>query len=379
MPGPMTYMGLLNARAFAENDVETDFFVRANKHFKEADDTKKDLVGFYGLPVHQNFNVHCISDTKSWQRNVYKAATEKIIAYYERGDDIIVATRDYGALAMLLKLKKKYPKLKILYESHNFFININHLDKRAFSLSRMRTRWVERHQLFKADGLICLTEHQRALYQHWFPQLPTIALPLGCLDFPEHPAPEQRRLKRRIAYIGHLYDYKGLELFFKLAQHLQSARIGLHVYGGHEAEVLSLQNRAEREGLGDTLYFKPFIEPKVLHEILQNEISIGLAPLQDTFYNRYLTCPVKVLDFLAHGLPIIASELPSVRDLLRETGHYCDSRNAAEFAEQAIKLLDDADAYEKASRMSYRRAGELHWRHRAKQLIEFVKSLGVPA
>ena len=368
--GPMTYMGLLNARAFAENDVVTDFFVCADAQHDPAD-TEQELSEFYGLQQHKNLTVHCINESKGSQRRVYKAAVAAIIAYCAKGE-VLAVTREYGALTELLKLKKKCPGLKVLYETHNFFINLKHLDRRLFSLSRIRTQWVERNILPKADGLICLTEHQRALYQHWFPQLPAIALPLGCLDFPKYPEPEQRRLKRRIAYIGHLYSYKGLELFFELAKQLKPANIELHIFGGYEAEVITLRQRAEQEGLANVLFFKSFVEPKILHDILADEISIGLVPLQDTFYNRYLTCPVKVLDFAAHGLPIISSDLPSVRDILRDSGIYCDSQDAAEFAARAILLLDDADAYLRASQASYNRCRELLWRLRAQRILKFA-------
>lgn len=372
--GPMTYMGLLNGRAFADNEIATDFFVRAERNYDPAR-TEHDLLAFYGLEPHPFFTVHAVPETRAWLRSVYQAAIAKIVAYHEQGDDILTATRDYGALTMLLSLKKKYPRIKVLYESHNFFINLKHLDKRPWSLSRLRTRWVERHELFKADGLICLTEHQRALYQHWFPELPTIALSLGCLSFADQPLPERRRLQRRVAYIGHLYDYKGLELFFELAALLKPAQVELRVIGGHAHEVTALQQRADEAGLGETLRFQAFVEPKMLHEILGHDISIGLAPLQDTFYNRYLTCPVKVLDFLAHGLPIVASELPSIREVLQGTGHYCDCRNAAEFADRIIKLLDHADAYQQASLFSDQRAQVLQWRSRARRILDFAATL----
>ncbi len=285
-------------------------------------------------------------------------------------------TRELGALGLLVKLRKKFPKLKVIYETHDYYLSIRHLDKKRCSLSRIRRQWsAERILIPKADGLICLTEHQRALYQQWFPKLAIIALSLGCLGFPRQPLLEQRRLKRRLVYIGHLHSYKGLELIFELAGLLKTENIELHSFGGNEAQVLSLQERAGKEGLAGFLHFRPFIEPKVLHEILDNDISIGLVPLQDTFYSRYLTCPVKALDFIAHGLPAIASEIPSVREVLRETGFYCDSKNVTEFADKAIALLDDTESYLLATKASYSRSRELQWRLRARRILDFFEGV----
>jgi len=368
----MTYMGLLNARAFADNGVETDFFVSTDKSY-DVSKGEHDLRDFYGLPGRSGFTVHFVPENRKWRREVYQAAKARIIACYERGEELIVATREYGALAMLLALKKRHPNLKVLYESHNFFISLRHFDTRGLSL--FRQRWVERHQLPKADGLICLTEHQRALYQHWFPRLATVALPLGCLSFSKHSNLEHRRRQRCVAYIGHLYDFKGLELFFQLAPYLRDARVQLRIFGGYPEQVERLRQRVMEENCHDVLIFKSFVEPNVLHSILDNEISIGLAPLQDTFYNRYLTCPVKVLDFMAHGLPIVASELPSIRDVARDAGFYCGSRKIAEFAEKIVALLDDGEAYEQASQAAYRRADELQWQNRARHILEFSETI----
>ncbi|MGZ8135696.1 MAG: glycosyltransferase [Methylococcaceae bacterium] len=370
-PGPIGYMGLLNALAFAENDCATDFFVRAG----DASDTEVDLRQFYGLHSHQQLNIQRIPDSPRGKRSVYFAAVEKISEYFASGDEVLALTRELGALVLLLKLKKKYPQLKVLHETHDYYLTTRHLGQKKFSISSIRRQWVEKRLIAKVDGLICLTEHQRALYQQWFPAIPMMALSLGCLGFLRQPDLNRRRLKRSIVYIGNLSNYKGIELTLELAEYLKSANIKLYSFGGNEDEVLSLQSRANQQGLKDVLYFKSFVNPKDLHEVLDTEISIGLVPLQDTFYNRYLTCPVKALDYTAHGLPVIASELPSIREVLRETGFYCNSRNVSEFADHAIRLLDSEDAYLSASQASYARSRELQWRFRAQSILNFAATL----
>jgi glycosyltransferase involved in cell wall biosynthesis len=370
-PGPIVYMGLLNALAFAENDVKTDFFVGAGS----ASDTLKDFVGFYGLQPNPHLIVHRIIDQGARRRSVYTAALNKISEYSAEGDDVLALTRELGALWLLIKLKKRFPRLKVLYEAHDYYLTTKHLELKRFSFSAFRRKWSERILIPKTDGLICLTEHQRALFQQWFPNMAIIALPLGCLDVLEKPMFEQRRLLRRVAYIGHLHGYKGLELIFQLASHLKSANIELHCFGGHAAQVVTLRKRAELEGLASVLHFEPFIEPKTLHQLLDNDMSLGLVPLQDTFYSRYLTCPVKALDFMAHGLPVIASDLPSTREVLRETACYCDSQSEAEFANKIIGLLDNTEAYQAASLAGYARSKELRWAQRAQRILAFAGKL----
>ncbi|MEQ1527738.1 MAG: glycosyltransferase [Methylococcales bacterium] len=367
-PGPIVYMGLLNALAFAENNVHTDFFVGAGP----GSDTESDIKQFYGLASHPKLTVQRIAETGRGRRKVYSAAMAKISSYCEQGLEVLALTRELGCLTLLVKLKKKYPKLKVLHEAHDYYLSTRHLPEKNFSISSLRRQWTEKNLLPKIDGLICLTEHQRALYQQWLPQLPTVALSLGCVAFARQPQLEQRRLRRRIAYIGLLHGYKGVELIFSLAKQLKPQAIELYSYGGSADDAAVLQQRADQEGLAGALFFKAFIDPKSLHHILDNEISLGLVPLQDTFYNRYLTCPVKALDFMAHGLPVLASELPSIREVLRETGFYCDSQNAADFAAGAIALLADAQAYQAATAASYARSTALQWRVRGQKILDFA-------
>lgn len=363
-PGPIVYMGLLNAMAFSLHDIETDYFVGAGSE----SNTEKDLKQFYGIDPMPFLHIHRIKESDSGRREVYKQAILKIKQYLTDGDEVIALTRELGALSDLLKVKKKNSKLQVIYEAHDYYLNRAHLPKQGFSA--IRRQWAERLLIPKVDALICLTEHQRALYQQQFTKLPVIALPLGCLDFPKQDI-EQRRLKRNVAYIGHLHTYKGSDLIFDIADILKSKNTKLSCYGGNKVQVEAFRLKAEQKGLADVLRFEPFMSPSDLHDILKDEVSIGLVPLQDTFYSRYLTCPVKALDFLSHGLPVIASEIPSTREVLRNAGHYCFSKEAVQFSKVIDELLESNLIYQASSAKSYQRRVQLQWYSRAEKILQF--------
>lgn len=361
-PGPIVYMGLLNAMAFAEQQIATDYFVR----YGEESDTEQDLQGFYGVEASPFLRIHRVKESRSNSRDVYQQAIVQIKSYLEQGDEVLVLTREIGVLPKLLRLKKQYAALRVIYETHDYYLTRAHLPKQNFSA--WRRQWSEKWLIPKTDALICLTEHQRALYQQQLTRLPMMTLPLGCLKFPEQDA-ESRRLKRNVAYIGHLHVYKGSELIFDIAQWLKAKNITLSCYGGHDKQVGDLRQRAQQLGLAEVLKFAPFVSPVELHRILEHEVSIGLVPLQDTFYSRYLTCPVKALDFLSHGLPIVASDLPSIREILQNSGRLCSSSDAEQFAEAIETLLENQAVYQSYSQLSYQRSELLQWRLRAEKVL----------
>ena len=367
-PGPIVYMGLLNALSFAENAVATDYFVTENVATGgRPATTDDDLRDFYGVAPNPSLHIHRVAPAGR-TRGVYDAALTHIANLLEGGTPTLVCTRELGCLAALLRLKKRFARLRVLYEAHDYYLNIRHLPRRGWSARRRQL--AEQLLLPRVDGLICLTEHQRALYQQSLPGQHLLALPLGSTTRTA-PATHAARLARRtVAYIGHLHGYKGLEELFALAAHLGDHAVSLRCIGGNPAQITALQARAGAAGLQDTLSFTGFVSPFELHAILSSEISIGIAPLQDTFYNRYLTCPVKVLDFIGHGLPVVASDLPSTRALLGDAGSYCRAADIQAFGRRILALLDTTDRYIEAAQASAAQAVALDWRQRARRIID---------
>ncbi|HEB26634.1 MAG TPA: glycosyltransferase family 1 protein [Porticoccus sp.] len=368
-PGPIAYMGLLNALSFAWNGINTDFFVNG----PEGTDLNADLTQFYGLEPHPQLAIHLSPKSKSGQRPVYQAGLKAIKSYCEQDEPVLVMTREVGILAELIRLKRRYPQLTVLHEVHDYYGSVKHLPSRG--LSDYRRMIAERLSFGGLDGLICLTEYQRALYQQWLPELPMTVQPLGSAK-PDHKlngSSEQRRQQRRIAYIGHLISFKGLALILELAQQLRDQDIEIVCYGGHQGQVDELTAKANSEGLASVLKFVTFLSPRELNEVLATQISIGLVPLQNTYYSRYLTCPVKALDFMANGLPVVGSDLPSVKDVLDNSGVIIASDDATAYAKAVTAILDDEQRYQRLSQQSLDRAEMLSWKNRAKAILDFSK------
>jgi glycosyltransferase involved in cell wall biosynthesis len=366
-PGPIVYMGLLNAFAFAWNGVATTLFVEAGPD----SDTDTDLRDFYGLEAHELLQIRRIAPRAGRRRAVYGAALEHIEGLCNRGERTLICTRELGCLPALFALRRRFPSLlRVLHECHDYYFGTRHLLER--DLAARRRQWSERLLLPQIDGLICLTEYQRALYQQHLPQRPAIALPLGTLPQPIDAARiERRRRARSVAYIGHMHDYKGLDALFALAFELRKHGITLHAFGGGAAQNESLRERARDAGIDATLLLTSFLPPRELHARLASTVSIGLVPLQDTYYNRYLTCPVKALDFISHGLPVIGTDLPSVRAILGDAGCYTDFESRTT-ANMIAELLDDTQAYAARSQRSKERAETLTWPQRAAALCRFA-------
>jgi hypothetical protein len=124
-PGPIVYMGLLNALAFAQLEIATDYFVG----YGDESDTEQDFLQFYGLEPSPFLTIHRIEESASVKRNVYKQAILKIDEYLKKGDQVIALTRELGALSKLLKIKNASVGLQVIYESHDYYLTRSHLPK----------------------------------------------------------------------------------------------------------------------------------------------------------------------------------------------------------------------------------------------------------
>jgi glycosyltransferase involved in cell wall biosynthesis len=65
------------------------------------------------------------------------------------------------------------------------------------------------------------------------------------------------------------------------------------------------------------------------------------------------------VEALASGIPVIAADLPGVREALAGAATYLPDRNDVDAWEEAIRSLDDADAYEAAAARALARSAEL--------------------
>jgi glycosyltransferase involved in cell wall biosynthesis len=373
-PGPIMNVGVHNAHALAELGHETYFCIGQG----EASDTDKDLKEIYDLTPLPHLHIHRITRKKigktTLSLSIFSEA-QALIQRLQKKDQVTVLTREVSFLPFLAKLCQDKKTLGF-YEAHDFYADL-FWRQDQLSFQDYKQELIENLFLPKISGVICITEPQKELYQRKFPKLPVINLPLGTKPRSENMnlISEQRRLKRKVVYVGNLDREKGVADLVKMASELNRRNIQMALWGGSQEQIQRFQKLMHEEKVQDTVECIGFRPLRELHQALANEVSLGLVPLQDTFYNRYLTCPAKALDYLSFGLPIVASDLTGVKNLLQDAALYFDADNPQTLAETCETLLEDRVSYENASKQSYECGFALSWSQRAQQLVQWIKNL----
>ena len=387
-PGPIVNVGLRNAYHLAEAGFETHLCLGAGPD----SETNEDLKTFYRLAPIRFLHIHRVTrkGLVDLRRGRYEPTTSRRIfaqvshlvkrSLAERSDPIIILTREPSLLPRLAWLRCLYGnRVRAFYEAHNYYAELSwkKMEGTKIKAGDIRQSWLERLFLPRIDGVIGITNEQTQLYARQFPKLACIYLPLGAeINAGEESIDiEKRRAQRRLVYVGRLTHSKGLRSLLGSTSLLAAANIRLAFWGGNDAQGQKVKNMAREFGSDHCVETASSRSPEALAVALATEASAGLIPLQDDYYNRNLTCPAKGLDYLAHGLPTIASDLPSTRALLGSGGaaRYLAAGDPTGFAQEAIALLDDAKTYWIATSAALARAREVSWPSRVSKLVEFVR------
>lgn len=178
-------------------------------------------------------------------------------------------------------------------------------------------------------------------------------------------------------YVGHLYAGRGVEVIESLAR--ECSDVLFLVFGGNEQDV----EAKCRQNSSPNLRFVGHVPHPVARRAMcsvdvllmpyQEKVSIGLKG-HDTA--RWMS-PMKMFEYMASGTPFIASDLPVLREVLRN-GHNAllvppsdiQSWKAALFA-----LKNDAELRRQLAQNAYADyQSEYTWRRRAERLVACVKA-----
>lgn len=173
--------------------------------------------------------------------------------------------------------------------------------------------------------LVVITEALGREYRRLYPQLSPerIVVAPDCADIPQ-PITEGavrevwagRSTRLQIGYAGHLYSGRGIDVIVEIARRLPEADV--HVVGGQAADLRYWRSQTEDI---QNLMFHGFFPPSQVEGFRQS-MDILLAPYQaavlceeGTNTTNWMS-PMKVFEYMASRKPIVASDLPVLREVL---------------------------------------------------------------
>ena len=179
----------------------------------------------------------------------------------------------------------------------------------------------------------------------------------------------------QIGYVGRLYQWKGMEVVLALARALPD--VDVHVVGGNSEQVDLWRKRAE----SPNVFFHGTVPARDVPSYIAR-MDICLLPNQRDM-SRYgeepdrqrpdmasVTSPLKLFEYMALGKPIVASDLPVLREVLSPDNSILVDPEDADGWVRAIHTLRDAKVREDLGAAARRDlARNYTWRKRAETVL----------
>ncbi len=194
---------------------------------------------------------------------------------------------------------------------------------------------------------------------------------------PEHP--ELRRGRRHLlCYLGMMGPQDGVEHVLQATDELVHGmgRDDVHVALLGDGEALpDLRELSRRVGVEDHVTFTGFVDDTVIGAYLSTAV-LGLSPEPKNAFNDHSTL-IKVGEYLAYELPVVAFDLTETRRTAGEAAAYVTpSGDPAAYAKTIAGLLDAPDRRARMGRVGRARVDEaLAWEEQRDRYVEVMTML----
>lgn len=212
---------------------------------------------------------------------------------------------------------------RVIYDARDIYMD-------AANLARMRgpVRWViaraEKRWARRADRVVTVNEPYAEVMASRF-GVPKPLVVLNCSYRFTPPEPPERRFHdhlglppstRVVLYQGGFSLDRGIEQLFEAIRSIEDATLVLMGYGLQEA---AYREQAASLELRDRVRIMPAVPPAELLSWVASADVVAM-PIQPTTLNHRLTTPNKLFEAMAAGVPVVASDLPGMAPIVRETG-----------------------------------------------------------
>jgi glycosyltransferase involved in cell wall biosynthesis len=275
-----------------------------------------------------------------------------------KGESIVYYSRDELPLLFLMLIGKK-----TVWETHRGQINL-------------LTKYVASH----TSLIVAISNGLKDLYRLWSKKEILVApdgvdIEMFNIDGDKDDIKAKLGLpidKKIVLYTGHLYDWKGANTLAE-AESLLDTDILVVFVGGTDTDIKTFKNKYDSAN-----------NIKILGRKLHSEIPMYLKAADILIIpnsakediSRLYTSPMKLFEYMASGTPIVASDLPSLREILNERNAcFFEADNPKSLAISINDLLIDEAKQKQISVQSGRDIINYSWDTRAKNILSSIQNV----
>lgn len=291
----------------------------------------------------------------------------------------------YMGIPIALSLGRR-DGVPVVYDARDIYVDAGNLARLPrpvrSALARLERRWAR-----AAARVVTVNQpYADVMARRW--DVPSPLIIMNCAYRAGAPNGPDPRLRRRLAigpdrrivlYQGGFSPDRGIEQLIEAIDSVPDADLALLGYGRLRDTIASL---ASRSPAAERIHLLPAVPPIELLDWVAGADVVAI-PIQPTTLNHRLTTPNKLFEAMAAGVPVVASDLPGMAPIVRETGcgRLVDATDPAALAAalQAILEAPTAEwtAYVQAARAAVE--GRYCWEKEVERLFEeYTRLTGRP-
>lgn len=359
------------SHALAKLGCEVDLIMGRNQY-----NLLTDALPYYDLNPHENLRLHTVRMLRSegnrkirvsWNGIFHFTCWLRINKLLRNNTYHVLYTRHLNVADFFLKYRKTL-RLPILFEAHEiFFLTTERKEKtKAIRSQEMRV-------YSQIDGLVAITEELRRQLENLFPiSSPTTVIPSG-VNLQLFQDNKERMKSKKILYIGQLYPWKGVDTLIEAMKYVVEGE--LHIVGGGEEEITALIDKAKQLDIANRIFFHGQVPHQKVKDFLR-ETAVAVHPLAEKDSNfAEFSSPLKIFEYMAARVPIVASDLPGTREILTDgvNAVLVPPNESLALAMGIQKILTDPSFGDSLAENAYKAVLLYSWDERAQRIRRFIR------
>ncbi len=274
---------------------------------------------------------------------------------------------------------------QLLYEANGFpSIEMKYHHRNLVGDTVLQNKLWQQEQtcLEAADRIVTVSQvTQQYIVGRGIPSTKVEVIPNG-FDFQEFPYREPPPADRpfRIAYVGTLTAWQGVETLLRAVQLLaRDEPVDLRLASPlPKRRVTMLRRLATELKIESAVHFLGPLNRSLIARVLHSAHAtvVPLAPVDRN--TRQGCCPLKMLEAMAAGCPVVASDLPVVRELAEPENHFVPARpgNPKSLKDALLRLVRSPDLGRRISRQARAHVEtRFPWNRMTQRLIRVYEDL----
>ena len=171
-----------------------------------------------------------------------------------------------------------------------------------------------------------------------------------------------------VCYLGSFQKWKGVDVLIKSFCHLDN-NFHLLLVGANNSDKKHLKKICKNLKI-QNFTIEGFKKKSEIIEVY-NKADVLVLPNSEKFNENLSTSPIKLFEYMSTKRLIIASNIPSIREIINEEhALFFESDNHLDLANKIMGLRDNN--YKNKIKKSYTEVKQYSWRKRAERIFNFV-------